>query len=60
MAGCKKTEVTPKTKDLVSNVSLLLGNPTNATADIANTNNYLLEKPQYFLSYSRDRGTPTG
>ncbi|WP_051359885.1 DNA/RNA non-specific endonuclease [Adhaeribacter aquaticus] len=37
---------------------LLLGNPSYATADISNHNNYLLERPQYVLSYSRDRGTP--
>ena len=37
---------------------LLLGNPSNATADESNYNNYLMQKPQFALSYSRDRGTP--
>ncbi|WP_262707477.1 DNA/RNA non-specific endonuclease [Rufibacter latericius] len=37
---------------------LTLGNPSNATADLNNPNNFLMEKPQYALSYSRDRGTP--
>ncbi|GEO07341.1 sugar-non-specific nuclease NucA-like protein [Adhaeribacter aerolatus] len=37
---------------------LLLGNPSNATPDENNFNNYLLDKPQFALSYSRDRGTP--
>jgi endonuclease G len=37
---------------------LLLGNPSNATAEESNFNNYLLDKPQYAISYSRDRGTP--
>ncbi len=37
---------------------LLLGNPSNATADVANENNYLMIKPQYALSYNRSRAIP--
>lgn len=37
---------------------LLFGNPTNATADIANENNYLMAKAQYTLSYNRSTATP--
>ncbi len=37
---------------------LLLGNPTNATTDIANENNYLMIKPQYSLSYNRSKAGP--
>jgi endonuclease G len=37
---------------------LLLGNPSNATADVANENNYLMQKPQYTLSYNRSKATP--
>lgn len=37
---------------------LTLGNPSNATSDVANENNYLLIKPQYTLSYSRAKATP--
>jgi DNA/RNA endonuclease G (NUC1) len=37
---------------------LLLGNPSNAAADIANENNYLMVKPQYSLSYNRSKATP--
>jgi endonuclease G, mitochondrial len=58
--GCKETEVIPD-KSLASEdgTHLLLGNPSNATADVNNSsNNYLIERPQYTLSYSRDRGTP--
>ena len=36
---------------------LILGNPSNATQDVANENNYLMDKPQYSLSYNRSRGT---
>ncbi|GGA33060.1 DNA/RNA non-specific endonuclease [Okeania sp. KiyG1] len=38
-------------------VHITLGNPSNATATIENTDNYLIEKPQYVLSYNRDKGT---
>jgi endonuclease G, mitochondrial len=35
---------------------LLLGNPSNATANVNNPANYLMQKPQYSLSYNRDNG----
>ncbi|MGN7823455.1 DNA/RNA non-specific endonuclease [Chitinophaga sp. 22536] len=38
--------------------NLLLGNPSNALADVASENNYLMVKPYYTLSYSRGRATP--
>lgn len=37
---------------------MLLGNPSGATSDESNYNDFLLQRPQYALSYSRDRGTP--
>ncbi|GAA4387808.1 DNA/RNA non-specific endonuclease [Hymenobacter koreensis] len=38
---------------------LALGNPSGATSNPdASPNNYLMAKPQYTLSYSRDRGIP--
>jgi len=37
---------------------LILGNPSGATADVANENNYLMAKPQYTLSYNRAKATP--
>jgi DNA/RNA endonuclease G (NUC1) len=36
---------------------LILGNPTNATSNIAEENNYLMPKPQYTLSYNRGKAT---
>lgn len=36
---------------------LILGNPSNATGNVANENNYLMIKPQYSLSYNRSRAT---
>ncbi|MBS1797024.1 MAG: DNA/RNA non-specific endonuclease [Acidobacteria bacterium] len=37
---------------------LLFGNPSNATTDTANENNYLMTKAQYSLSYNRSTATP--
>ena len=37
---------------------LILGNPSSATTDVANQNNYLMVKPQYSLSYDRSDATP--
>jgi len=54
--GCQQNAVIPRVS--LEEEQLLLGNPSGATADAGNENNYLLTKPQYALSYSRDRGTP--
>jgi endonuclease G len=37
---------------------LTMGNPSNAVTDVSQPNNYLMDKPQYALSYSRDNGGP--
>ncbi len=37
---------------------LLFGNPSMATNNVANENNYLMQKPQYSLSYNRSRAIP--
>ncbi|HKR13943.1 MAG TPA: DNA/RNA non-specific endonuclease [Pyrinomonadaceae bacterium] len=37
---------------------LTMGNPSNAVTNVGQPNNYLMEKPQYSLSYSRDNGGP--
>jgi DNA/RNA endonuclease G (NUC1) len=37
---------------------LAMGNPSGATADIGNPNNYLMMKPEFALSYNRDLGRP--
>ncbi len=39
-----------------SNINLTMGNPSNATHDINNPANYLIERGQYCESYNRDRG----
>jgi endonuclease G len=35
---------------------LTMGNPSNATTNVAQPLNYLMDKPQYALSYNRDNG----
>jgi len=37
---------------------LTMGNPSNAVTSLTQPNNYLMEKPQYSMSYSRDNGGP--
>ena len=41
---------------LSSSVHLTMGNPSDAAADVNQPANYLMEKPQYALSYHRDKG----
>jgi len=40
------------------NVHLTMGNPSNATTSLSNPNNYLMQKPEMAISYSRDLGRP--
>jgi endonuclease G len=39
----------------VNDQHLALGNPSNATGDVLNENNYLMAKPEYSLAYNRSR-----
>ena len=41
-----------------TSIHLNLGNPSSATTSVANPDNYLLDKPQYVLSYNNSKGTP--
>ncbi|MGH9408664.1 MAG: DNA/RNA non-specific endonuclease [Vicinamibacterales bacterium] len=41
-----------------ADVHLLMGNPTDATADVNQPDNYLMSKPEYALSYDRALGRP--
>lgn len=49
---------TTTTVTVADNSHILLGNPSNATSDIANENNYLLEKDQFSISYNNSKLTP--
>ena len=49
----------PRPADNTStSVHLILGNPSIATTSTTNPDNYLLEKPQYALSYNNRKGIP--
>ncbi len=52
--GCKNAQVAPAPG---RDNPLALGNPSNAGTD---PNNYLLEKPQYTLSYNCSAARPIG
>ena len=41
-----------------ASVHLTMGNPSGAVASIGQPNNYLMEKPEFALSYNRDLGRP--
>ena len=43
---------------LATTPHLMLGNPSDASATEGQPNNYLMVKPQFALSYNRDRGIP--
>ncbi|MBF9254037.1 DNA/RNA non-specific endonuclease [Pontibacter sp. 172403-2] len=58
LAGCQNAQVAKQQALYQGNEHLLLGNPSGATTSESNAGNYLMLKPQYALSYSRDRGTP--
>jgi endonuclease G len=48
----------PASPSASAGVQMLLGNPSGATPDPANKNNYLMPKPYYALSYNNATGTP--
>ncbi|HEX8190631.1 MAG TPA: DNA/RNA non-specific endonuclease [Pyrinomonadaceae bacterium] len=41
-----------------ASVHLTMGNPSGAVADVNQPTNYLLDKPQFAVSYHRDKGRP--
>jgi endonuclease G len=48
----------PVTKTPAAKLNAALGDPSGATADASNRNNFLVVKPQYVLSYNDDKGEP--
>ena len=46
------------TPPVSTSVHLTMGNPSGAIADSGFPTNYLMEKPQYAMSYHRDNGRP--
>ena len=64
LASCSKQEADtvapppPPPPPGPDDINMLMGNPSSATNDVANFNNYLLQKNFYILSYNRDRAIP--
>ncbi|KUG07491.1 DNA/RNA non-specific endonuclease [Solirubrum puertoriconensis] len=54
LGACSDSESDPTAGALREH--LALGNPSGAASEASQTGNYLLVKPQYVLSYSRERG----
>lgn len=50
--GCRPDDVTPSIELPTRDDHLTLGNPSNATSDISNSSNYLIQRPSYALSYN--------
>ncbi len=50
--------VTPPASMDAENQSLFLGNPSNATSDVNNENNYLMNSGYYGVSYNKEKATP--
>ena len=59
LVSCSTDEVAPGAGGAATrDDNLALGNPSGAGADASSYQNYLLVRPQYILSYHRDRGIP--
>ena len=57
LASCRQPQL-PFGSQPSGNINLLMGNPSNATANPNNSENYLIDRPQYSLSYSKKKGIP--
>lgn len=52
------TVATGAAPPFADDVHLTMGNPSDAAADVDSPQNFLMIKPEFALSYNRDRGTP--
>ena len=57
LVSCRNPDV-PLGGETKGNVNLLMGNPSQATSSPGNADNYLIARPQYALSYSKNKGIP--
>jgi endonuclease G, mitochondrial len=57
VVACRNPDI-PSGGATRGNINLLMGNPSQATSSAGNSENYLLVRPQYALSYSRTKGIP--
>ena len=54
--SCDKTPIEPDNPKATRDNPLILGNPSDAKNEVNAPNNYLMEKPQFALSYNSSRG----
>ena len=57
LVSCRNPNL-PLDGDTKGNINLLMGNPSQATSSPGNSENYLIARPQYALSYSKKKGIP--
>jgi endonuclease G, mitochondrial len=57
IVACRNPGI-PSGGDTQGNINLLMGNPSQATSSPSNAENYLVVRPQYALSYSKNKGIP--
>jgi endonuclease G, mitochondrial len=57
LVACRNPNI-PLNGETKSNINLLMGNPSQATSSPGNSENYLIARPQYALSYSKSKGIP--
>ncbi len=58
VTGADRVPTPPRPTPPPDNSPLLLGNPSNATPDVRNENNYLIVRDQFTASYSRADAKP--
>jgi endonuclease G, mitochondrial len=57
LVACRNPNI-PFNGETKGNINLLMGNPSQATSSSGNSDNYLITRPQYALSYSKNKGIP--
>jgi endonuclease G, mitochondrial len=57
IVSCRNLDI-PLGGETKGNLNLLMGNPSQATSSPGNSENYLIARPQYVLSYSKSKGIP--
>jgi endonuclease G, mitochondrial len=57
LGSCRNPNI-PLSGETKGNINLLMGNPSQATSSPGNSENYLIARPQYALSYSKNKGIP--
>jgi endonuclease G, mitochondrial len=57
LVSCRNPDI-PLGGETKGNINLLMGNPSQATSSPGNAENYLIARPQYALSYSKNKGIP--